>query len=158
MNAALETRGLCKSFGALTVAENIDFRLEAGARNISIELPLQGIADAHGDRELLHRAIENVVRNAVRFSPDGGRVIVTAQPGDAGYTICVQDQGPGVPPELLQRIFEPFYRVESARDRDSGGNGIGLAIAARVFDRHHGSVRADNIDPHGLRVSMRLPT
>ena len=134
-----------------------DARLEAGARNIGIELQQRGAATIQGDRELLHRAIENVVRNAVRFSPDGARVLVTAQAGDAGHTLCVQDQGPGVPPDLLQRIFEPFFRVDSARDRDSGGTGIGLAIAARVFTLHQGSVRADNVEPHGLRVSMRLP-
>ena len=160
--ARLDDSGLSLSAGQLSLGELLEdicdaARLEAGTRNISIELQTSGALATQGDRELLLRAIENVVRNAVRFSPDGGRISVTAQSADAAHTLCVQDQGPGVPPELLQRIFEPFFRVDSARDRDSGGNGIGLAIAARVFDRHRGSVRADNIDPHGLRVTMRLP-
>jgi two-component system sensor histidine kinase CpxA len=158
----LDDSGLALNAAPLSLGELLediceDARLEAAARNISIELQLRDAATIQGDRELLHRAIENVVRNAVRFSPDGARVLVTAQAGDAGHTLCVQDQGPGVPPTLLQRIFEPFLRVDSARDRDSGGTGIGLAIAARVFALHHGSVRADNVEPHGLRVSMQLP-
>jgi two-component system, OmpR family, sensor kinase len=135
-----------------------DARVEAGERAVTIDLVVPQDIDVHGDRELLHRAIENVVRNAVRFSPDGGHVTVQAQHSGAQVQLAITDQGPGVPATLLQRIFEPFFRVASARERDSGGNGIGLAIAARVVSLHGGSIVAANVEPHGLRVTLALPT
>jgi two-component system sensor histidine kinase CpxA len=134
-----------------------DARIEADTRAVAIELAAPAELALRGDRELLHRAIENVVRNAVRFSPDSGRISVQAQRQGAAVVVTVSDQGPGVPPALLQRIFEPFFRVASARERDSGGNGIGLAIAARVLSLHGGSIAASNVDPHGLRVTLTLP-
>jgi two-component system sensor histidine kinase CpxA len=134
-----------------------DARVESEPRGIVINLQYPADQRVRGDRELLHRAIENVLRNAVRFSPDGGQIQVSAQPAADHIAISVRDQGPGVPVSLLQRIFEPFYRVDSARDRDSGGNGIGLAIAARVLNLHQGSIGAENVVPHGLQVSMLLP-
>jgi len=110
-----------------------------------------------GDREQLYRAVENVVRNAVRYSPDGGLVTVKTRSEKGAAVIRVQDQGPGVPVALLQRIFEPFFRVSDARDRDSGGNGIGLAITARVVALHGGTVEAQNHADGGLIMEIRLP-
>src|SRR5690606_18850887 len=102
-----------------------------------------GIAVA-GDPELLRRAIENVVRNAVRFSPDGGEVAIETVLRDGAASVVVRDAGPGVPEADLARIFEPFHRVDEARDRASGGAGLGLAITARVLALHGGSARASN--------------
>jgi two-component system sensor histidine kinase CpxA len=132
-------------------------RMEAEARDIRVDLKMQPELELQGDRELLYRAFENILRNAVRFSPTGGMIVVTAERVAAGIAVAVRDQGPGVPPESLQRIFEPFYRVGSARDRDSGGNGIGLAITARVVRLHEGTVSARNLDEGGLRVEVTLP-
>jgi two-component system sensor histidine kinase CpxA len=98
-----------------------------------------------------------VVRNAIRFSPAGGLISIVAEAATTAVVIRVSDQGPGVPAELLGRIFEPFFRVGTARDRDSGGNGIGLAITARVVGLHGGSVSARNRDSGGLLVELRLP-
>jgi two-component system sensor histidine kinase CpxA len=134
-----------------------DARIEADTRAVTIELDVPQDLELHGDRELLHRAVENVVRNAVRFSPDGACIAVQAQRMAGLVQLAITDQGPGVPPELLQRIFEPFFRVASARERDSGGNGIGLAIAARVLSLHGGSITAANVEPHGLRITLQLP-
>ena len=134
-----------------------DARVEAGERGVQVALQATAGLEVAGDRELLHRAIENVVRNAVRFSPAGGSVVISAMPATGGVRISVQDQGPGVPAEYLQRIFEPFFRVGSARERDTGGNGIGLAIAARVVALHGGTISAGNLEPHGLAVSIALP-
>jgi signal transduction histidine kinase len=134
-----------------------DARLEAEARGVRIDLRAAAGLVVRGDRELLHRAVENVVRNAIRFSPTDGLISVVAEAADGDARIQVADQGPGVPAELLGRIFEPFFRVGSARDRESGGNGIGLAITARVIGLHGGSVSARNRDSGGLLVELRMP-
>lgn len=158
----LDDRAQGLKFEALSLNELLediceDARIEAEPRGVVIALQAPAAVRTRGDRELLHRAIENVVRNAVRFSPAGGHIQVSAQPGAGVIAITVSDQGPGVAPELLPRIFEPFYRADPARERDAGGNGLGLAIASRVLRLHQGSVGAENIDPHGLQVSMYLP-
>jgi two-component system, OmpR family, sensor kinase len=132
-------------------------RMEADASGVRIDLRVAPGLALRGDRELLHRAIENVVRNAIRFSPNGGLVSITATTAAGAVLVQVSDQGPGVPAELLGRIFEPFFRVGSARDRDTGGNGIGLAITARVAGLHGGSVSARNRDSGGLQVELRIP-
>ena len=132
-------------------------RVEAEASGVRIDLRVAPGLVLRGDRELLHRAIENVVRNAIRFSPAAGLISVTAEPAASAIVVQVSDQGPGAPPELLGRIFEPFFRVGSARDRDSGGNGIGLAITARVVGLHGGTVSARNRDSGGLQVELRFP-
>jgi signal transduction histidine kinase len=132
-------------------------RLEGEARQIDVQLQCPVALHVNGDRELLYRAVENVLRNAVRFSPNGGIVNVRAVARARGMELSIEDQGPGVPPESIRHIFEPFYRVADARDRDSGGHGIGLAIAARVINLHHGSISATNLSTGGLRVSIHLP-
>lgn len=134
-------------------------RFEADPRDVRVHLQLEPGLTVSGDRELLYRAIENVLRNAVRFSPDGGLVSVHAvRAARGGAEIRIRDQGPGVPAALLERIFEPFYRVAAARDRDSGGYGIGLAITARVVKLHGGTVHAANADgTGGLIVTLQMP-
>ena len=106
-----------------------------------------------GNPELLRRAIENIVRNAIRYSPEGGRVRCFARSAPASvYRVAVRDFGPGVPEESLPHIFDPFYRVEKDRGRTSGGVGLGLAIAKRAVELHHGSMR--RIEP-AARASGR---
>jgi two-component system sensor histidine kinase CpxA len=115
-----------------------------------------------GNRELLRSAIENVLRNAVRYSPKDTPVEVSIARPDAAATpavgadvsIVIRDHGPGVPAADLERIFEPFYRVAESRDRDSGGEGIGLAITSQVMKAHGGSARANNHTDGGLEVSL----
>jgi two-component system sensor histidine kinase CpxA len=109
-----------------------------------------------GNPELLRRAIENIVRNAIRYSPDGSRVQVTLKRAGALYRVAVRDFGSGVPAEALTQIFDPFYRVEEDRGRTSGGVGLGLAIAKRAVELHHGLIRASNQRP-GLLVEIELP-
>jgi len=122
---------------------------------------VQTVGAAHsvvsGNRELLRSAIENVLRNAVRYSPQGAPVEVAVERGAAGLTISVRDRGPGVPAGELERIFEPFYRVAESRDRDSGGEGIGLAITSQVMKAHGGTARADNRAGGGFEVRLNLP-
>ncbi|MCH8503867.1 MAG: HAMP domain-containing protein [Ectothiorhodospiraceae bacterium] len=110
-----------------------------------------------GDPSLLRSALDNVLRNAIRSSPADGEVVVEAVAAGGFARITVSDRGTGVPEDQLARIFEPFVRVSSARDRESGGYGLGLAIVRRAVEAHGGSVRAENAEPHGLRVTISLP-
>jgi two-component system, OmpR family, sensor kinase len=121
---------------------------------------LSGAADARlqGNRDLLSSAIENVLRNAVRYSPAGAPVDVSIERKDpANLSIVIRDHGPGVPAGDLERIFEPFYRVAESRDRATGGEGIGLAITSQVMKTHGGSARANNPAGGGLEVKLTLP-
>jgi signal transduction histidine kinase len=110
-----------------------------------------------GDRELLRRAVENVLRNAIRYSPEHVDIDVTLAENSHSATIAVRDYGPGVPTESLSQIFDPFFRVEEARDEESGGIGLGLSIAKRAVRLHRGTITAQNAVP-GLRVQIAIPT
>ncbi len=144
-----------------------DANFEGAVKGCRVVLSGSSRAALLGNRELLASAVENVLRNAVRYSPDNAQVDVSilpgAQPGatasgaGAGpLSIIVRDHGPGVPAGDLERIFEPFYRVAESRDRDSGGEGIGLAITAQVMKAHGGSARATNPASGGLEVILSL--
>ena len=109
-----------------------------------------------GRAVLLRRAIENVVQNAVRHSAGDSKVVLQAEASSSGITIHVRDFGPGVPETMLAEIFRPFFRVQADRSRDSGGVGLGLAIAQRAIRLHHGSLSARNAQP-GLEVVFTLP-
>lgn len=109
------------------------------------------------DPEALFRAVANVLRNAVRYAGDAGPISVTARATGEVVTLQVADQGPGVPPEALSRLFEPFFRVDPARDRDTGGVGQGLAIVRSAVQACGGTATCANIDPHGLAVRLTLP-
>jgi signal transduction histidine kinase len=97
------------------------------------------------------RAVENVIRNAIRHAPEASAIEVSAR----GCVVRVRDYGPGVPDGELTRIFDPFYRVENDRNRASGGVGLGLAIARRAVELHRGAIEARNAGP-GLAVEIRL--
>ena len=124
-----------------------------------MQLTLPGQFFVHGNAELLHSAIENVVRNAIRYTGIGNpvEVSVTAQNTILLRPIVVRDHGPGVPESELANIFQPFYRIADDRNRESGGAGLGLAIAGRVVRIHGGTICARNAQPHGLEVEIVLP-
>jgi signal transduction histidine kinase len=140
-----------------------DVAIEADAQGCRVEVRAKGNPVVSGDSELLRSAFENVIRNAVRYSPPGAVVSVSAQSlthDDRGdrVEVAVRDQGPGVPEKDLGLIFEPFYRVEAAREhRSAGGEGLGLAIAARALTLHGGTIAARNLQGGGLEVMMSLP-
>ncbi len=133
-----------------------DANFEGAIKGCQVLLTGAARTTLHGNRELVSSAIENVLRNAVRYSPDGAPVDVSVQRSDAGVAIAVRDRGPGVPAGDLARIFEPFYRVAESRDRDTGGEGIGLAITAQVMKAHGGSAEAGNHAGGGLEVRLNL--
>jgi signal transduction histidine kinase len=111
-----------------------------------------------GNADLLRRAIENVVRNAIFYTTEKTPIEITlSRTAPEIASIEVADRGPGVPAAALERLFEPFYRVDAARARVTGGAGVGLAICQRVVELHGGIVRARNNDPRGLIVAIDLP-
>jgi two-component system, OmpR family, sensor kinase len=139
-----------------------DVGIEADARGCLIKLQAQEGLVVSGDRELLRSAFENVIRNAVRYSPAGAAVAIDARRLTGAHQperveVAVQDSGPGVPDKDLELIFEPFYRVDSAREHHgAGGEGLGLAIAARSLATHGGAIAARNM-PGGFTVIATLP-
>jgi two-component system sensor histidine kinase CpxA len=141
------------------VAEDADF--EARSVNRLVQVVSSDDCSINGVEELLRSAVENVVRNAVRYTPEGTAVEVALRKQNGGANnfavISVRDRGNGVPEDALERIFRPFYRTEDARDRQSGGGtGLGLAITERAVRMHGGSVHAVNAAGGGLAVEMRL--
>ena len=113
------------------------------------------------DPDLLRSAIENVVRNATRYTAEGTTVEIRLERETAGagddIVVRVLDSGPGVPPEDLEKIFQPFYRLDNARNRQTGGAGLGLSIADRAVRLHGGRVRASNRPEGGLEVKIQIP-
>jgi len=141
------------------VAEEVtsDAAFEALSRDVTVRLDAPSALPFAGDEVLLRSAIENVVRNAVRFTAPGTEVKVSLASGSEGLTVIVRDHGPGVPADQLEKVFEPFFRSSEARDRHSGGVGLGLAIAAGAVRAHGGEISARNADDGGLLVTIRLP-
>jgi signal transduction histidine kinase len=132
-----------------------DCRVEAAARSCRLNYDGDQHIKVLGNGELLRRAFENIVRNAIRYTPESSSVDVELRAGAADATIVVRDYGPGVPEELLSKIFQPFFRVDDSRDGSTGGVGLGLAIARRAIDVHQGRLTAVNANP-GLRVQIEL--
>jgi two-component system sensor histidine kinase CpxA len=133
-----------------------DCSIEAEAKGCRLEFRAEWSGVLRGDAELLRRAFENVLRNAIRHAPERTPIEVSLGQSPAGCKVVVRDHGSGVPPKWLASIFDPFFRVEGDRGRDSGGVGLGLAIARRSVELHRGQIEARNTDP-GLAVEIVLP-
>jgi signal transduction histidine kinase len=134
------------------VANDGDF--EARARNRSVIVTRAGACTVSGFEETLRSAVENVVRNAIRYTAEGTAVEISLEACDSRALLRVRDHGPGVPEHMLSEIFLPFRRV--AAD-DSDGAGLGLAIAERAVTVHRGTIRARNVREGGLAVEIDLP-
>jgi signal transduction histidine kinase len=138
-----------------------DAAYEAQSRNCRVEVAVIDPCEVAGNQTLLHSAVENVVRNAIRYTAENTAVEIRMEtaPSSAGpqAVICVSDCGPGVPEVSLEKLFQPFYRIDDARERGTGGAGLGLAITDRAVRLHGGSVSARNRATGGLTVEIRLP-
>ena len=133
-----------------------DASLEAERRQIALELDLSE-AVVMGDGVQIFEAVANVVTNAVRYTPDGGRVRVSVAPV-AGYAeVIVEDTGIGIPADQQTRIFEPFFRAVGADESSSEGVGLGLYLVKRVIERHAGTISVDSTLDEGSTFTMRLP-
>jgi two-component system phosphate regulon sensor histidine kinase PhoR len=131
--------------------------LLASGRNVKVEVHCDPALSARIDPPLLEQAVINLLQNAITYSPPGGQVAVGARDTDAGVWIEVSDQGPGIAPEHLARIFERFYRVDPARSREAGGTGLGLAIVKHIALAHGGRVSVDSTPGRGSTFRIHLP-
>ena len=135
-----------------------DANYEMLTRNAKITLSCDKDLQVRGDARLLQRAVENIARNACYYSPENSVINITGIKKDEHIEISIEDSGPGIPQNMLDNIFQPFVRVSSARESDTGGSGIGLAIAKRVIDLHKGHIVASNKTiGKGLIVTITLP-
>ena len=143
------------------IAADADY--EARSRQRSVVLNTVERCTVTGNQELLRRAINNVVRNAVHYTREGTAVEIDLSSqadeaaGKSNVVITIRDHGTGVPEESLNKIFEAFHRVDEARDRESGGTGLGLAIAQRAVKLHGGTIAASNAKDGGLIIKICLP-
>lgn len=133
-----------------------DCSLETQSKGCRFHVRCAEQAAVFGERELLARALDNVIRNAIHYSPRGADIDVTLSALNGDASIAVRDYGPGVPADSLPKLFDPFYRVDQSRDHATGGVGLGLSIVRRLVEMHGGSVSARNSEP-GLVVTLTLP-
>ncbi len=135
-------------------------QLHAPGVDVAVVVETPGLT-ADGDPERVHQVVANLLENAVRYTPTGGRVEVRARRAPAGeqsaVTIEVCDEGPGIAAAEQARVFERFYRADPARASSDGGAGLGLAIALWIVDLHGGNIHPENRDPHGCRMVVTLP-
>ncbi len=123
---------------------------------LDIEVP-SGLPAVRGDAELLKDVLQNLLDNAIQYTPAGGRIHVTAAAGPKDATVTVSDTGIGIPLADQERIFERFYRVDAARSREAGGTGLGLSIAKHIMEAHGGRLRVESEVGKGSRFSFSIP-
>lgn len=132
-----------------------DARFEASAKHVDIQSCIEADAEIEAQPDLLYRALENVLRNAIKYSPDYSEVNLETQRRERGLAVLVSDRGSGIPETELDNIFQPFYRADSAGN--VSGHGLGLAITKQVLDLHGGKIRLQNRQGGGLVVEISLP-
>jgi two-component system phosphate regulon sensor histidine kinase PhoR len=135
-----------------------DLRPQAKGRNVTLTNEVPDFT-AQADAERLQQVLANIVGNAIKYGRAEGQVAVSARNGDGDMIeVCVQDDGPGIPPEALERVFERFYRVDKARSREQGGTGLGLSIVKHIVQSHGGKVWARSESGKGAAFYFTLPT
>jgi len=126
-----------------------------------VEPPSDEALCVRSDENRLRQVVRNVLVNALKYSQSDSTVSVSCErmplDGEAFLRVRIADEGPGVPEADLEKIFERFYRVDSSRNRDSGGRGLGLAICRQFVEASGGRIYAKNRKPHGLEVMIELP-
>ena len=116
----------------------------------------EGLPLVVGDRSRLEQVMMNIIGNAVKYTPEGGHIRVTAGAEPDTVWMEVSDDGIGIPEKDRERIFDRFYRVDKARSRESGGTGLGLSIAKEIVDRHQGVIRLVDREGPGLTIRLEL--
>ena len=141
---------------ACTLVQETAARARAlGDRNVAVSCDSD--AWVLGDPDLLDQALLNIVRNAFAHTHAGGSIALACSKTATRVRISVTDDGPGIPPEDLPRVFDRFYRSRTPRSADTGGSGLGLAISGRLAELHGGTVTVDNVQPHGAAFTIDLP-
>ncbi len=129
----------------------------AQPRGVTVRMEVGEPVTVLGDAAALQRAVRNLVENAVKFTPAGGLVEVNVHSRNASGVLSVRDTGPGIPPGDVERVFEPFVRLDAARDRESGGAGLGLSIARSIVTAHGGTLTLETALGRGSRFTIHLP-
>jgi heavy metal sensor kinase len=129
----------------------------AAARSIVVECRAGGDIPFSGDEELLRRLVINLLDNAIRYTPAGGRVTATLDAEERGVRLRISDTGIGIPPEALPHVFERFFRADKARSRADGGFGLGLSIVKWIAESHNGAVELDSRPAEGSTFTVTLP-
>jgi len=134
-----------------------DLQAKAAGKKVILKNEIPSACLVHADADRLQQVIFNLVDNAIKYGKAGGRVVISTQPNDdKTRQICVRDDGPGIPPEALERVFERFYRVDRARSREPGGTGLGLAIVKHIVQSHGGRVWAESVLDEGAAFYFTL--
>ncbi len=150
----LQTTDLAETVRRVTAS----FDLAADERGVELRLAAGTNAQVAIDPDGFDRALGNVIDNALRHTPRGSAIDVTCDEDAEGAYVQVIDDGPGIPPELIPRVFEPMVRAVTARNGGTGGTGLGLTIAARLLRNQGGTIRAGNAPGRGATFTLRLPT
>jgi signal transduction histidine kinase len=136
----------------------------ANGRLLKLEWPTQAVTEIRADREMLRRALNNLVENGLKYTPEGKCVSLSIQAGEGSCRFVVRDEGPGIPAEQLPRIFARFYRADSARsrtgnapDRRQPGTGLGLAIVNAIAQAHGGKVEVRSVEGEGSVFVLEIP-
>jgi len=159
----VEAGGLALSIEPLTVASLIErslepFRVRADASRLSLEVRIpRGVPSIRADPVRAVRVLANLLDNAVKFTPPGGRVTVAAAERGSAVEVSVADTGPGIPGAETAQIFDRFYRVDKARARSRGGAGLGLAIARRLAEAQGGTITVRNREEGGAVFTVTFP-
>jgi two-component system sensor histidine kinase BaeS len=133
------------------------FRERFASRNLRVETQLREGVKVHADADRLAQIVNNLLENTVRYTDEGGRIVISLRAESGKAVLDLQDSAPGVPEESLPRIFERLYRVESSRNRERGGSGLGLSICRCVVEAHGGTIVARASSLGGLWIEVRLP-
>ncbi|OEH93078.1 cell wall metabolism sensor histidine kinase WalK [Bacillus solimangrovi] len=131
----------------MTKAQNVKFKKEFKATSVQVTI----------DQDKLTQVLDNIISNALKYSPKGGTVCFTLEADEKMLKVCVRDEGMGIPKENLTKVFERFYRVDKARSRKMGGTGLGLAIAKEIIELHGGKVWAESVEGEGTAIFFTLP-
>ena len=135
------------------------YQYQTQKKNISLELDVASpLPTIEVDPGRMTQVLTNILDNATRHTPEGGRIILSAKHDGEKVLLSIQDSGPGLPPEDIDRIFERFYRTDSSRQREDGGSGLGLAIAKSIVQAHNGQLSAESDAGKGLKIIVTLPS
>ena len=139
-----------------TAVETLRPLAEGKKQNLRVE-PMEGLPSLRADSQKIHQVLINLLHNAISYTPEEGSITMEAMPVPDGVEVSVADNGIGIRPEDLSRIFERFYRVDKGRSRELGGTGLGLSIVKHIVEAHGGKVRVESIPGRGSRFTFFLP-